>query len=104
MDVDQPRHRHSITCGHGLRVVPVSVELLSCILRDGYAAAPLNVPGDMEVIGSMTKADVLIGTGKPYPQDVVMLLCCSADWERAQDLDRRTNDIRTFIPEYRRTA
>lgn len=104
IEVDQPKHRHSLTCGHGWRIVPVSLELLSCVLRDGCAATPVNVPGDMEVVGSMTKHDVLVATGKPYPQHQVVLICVSADWPKAEEIDRRTNEIRTFIPEYRRTA
>jgi hypothetical protein len=103
-DADQPKHRHSLTCGHGWRVVPVSLDLLSSILRDGCAATPVNVPGDMEVVGSMTKQNVFEAMGKPYPAGVVMLVCVSADWPKDEEIDRRTNDIRTFIPEYRRTA
>lgn len=102
--VDQPKHEHGIACGCGLRVVPVSLGLLSSVLRDGCAATPVNVPRDLAVIGSMTKNDVFDATRKAYPPGVVMLLCASAEWARAGDFDQRTGKMNEFIPEYRRTA
>ena len=88
----------------GLRIVPVSIELLTEILQGkAQRAVPVNVPADMKVIGSMTKADLLTATELAYPPGKIVLLCQSAEWPIGEDIDPSTHEIRTFEPTYRRT-
>lgn len=89
--------------GGGLRLVPVSLELLTEILQGKTLhAIPENVPADMKVIGSVTKNDLIVAGLGPYPPDAVMLLCQSKEWPVGEDIDRATQDIRIFEPTYRR--
>jgi hypothetical protein len=92
-------HRHDINCGHGMRAVPVSPELLTEFLQGRtQPAETLNVPADLQVVYSMKQH------GEAIRSKAVILLCFSSEWDRKEDYDPAMHDVRLFIPEYRRTA
>jgi hypothetical protein len=90
-------HDHDIGCGHGMRAVPISVELLTEFLHGRCTPAEaMNVPPDLQVLYSTRHHAARAGT--------VVLVCFSAAWDRKEDIDPETNDVRVFVPEYRRIS